>query len=119
MLPRRKHVNKGCNVLSPYILTVSSSIPFNKLPCLKVILSWPRGLNQDQTKQHKENPNLAESVDDQPCLPDDKGQVHHIFSPFMNARIYKYFSQKCLCFDFLEGKKFLLRSNDDIRNCSS
>jgi len=38
----------------------------------KVILSWPRGLNQDQTRQHTGNPILAESVDDLPCAHDDK-----------------------------------------------
>ena len=106
-----EQVNKGCIVLNLYILTVLLSKFFIKLSWQKVILSWPRGLNQDQTRQQKGNPVLAESVDDlPPCAPDDKGQVHHIFSPFMNARIYKYFSQKCLCFVFLEGRKFLLRS---------
>jgi hypothetical protein len=56
-----------------YVLTVLLSIPFNKLPWHKVILSWPRGLNQEKTRQHKGNPILADSVDDLPCAPDDKG----------------------------------------------
>ena len=30
---KRTYVNKGCNLLSPYVLTVLLSIPFNKLPC--------------------------------------------------------------------------------------
>ena len=34
VLPRREHkyVNKGCNLLNPYVITVLLSIPFNKLP---------------------------------------------------------------------------------------
>ena len=31
---KRTNINKGCNLLNPYLLTVLLSIPFNKLPWL-------------------------------------------------------------------------------------
>ena len=36
----------------------------------------------------------------------NKGQAHHMFSRFLNLRIYEMFSQNLLCFVFLQGEKF-------------
>ena len=38
------------------------------------------------------------------------GQVHHMFSRFLNLQIYKTISRNFLCFVFLQGRSFLLRS---------
>ena len=35
LLRREHNVNKECNLLNLYLLTVLSTIPFNELPCLK------------------------------------------------------------------------------------
>ena len=41
---------------------------------------------------------------------DNLGQAHHMFSWFLNLRIYKLFSLNFLCFVFLQGRCFLLIS---------
>ena len=42
------------------------------------------------------------------------GQAHHMFSPFLNLQIYELFSRNFLCFVFLQGGSFLLRSKMPI-----
>ena len=39
-----------------------------------------------------------------------EGQAHHMFLRFMNPRIYEFFSWKFICFVFLQGRSFVLRS---------
>ena len=41
----------------------------------------------------------------------DKGQAHHIFSRFLNLQSYDFISRNFLCFVFLQGRSFRLRSN--------
>ena len=41
-----------------------------------------------------------------------KGQAHHMFSPFLNLQ---FFSLNFLCFVFLQGRSFLLRSKMPIQ----
>ena len=53
VLLRREHVNKGKSLLNPYFLNVLLSIPFNKLPCLKVLIGIaPCGLIQFISKAY-------------------------------------------------------------------
>ena len=42
------------------------------------------------------------------------GQAHHMFSRFLNLRISEFFSRFFLCFVFLQGRSFLLRSKMPI-----
>ena len=50
---QKKYVNKGCNLLNPYLLTVFLSIHFNKLPCSE---TWflERGLRLEYSVNESE-----------------------------------------------------------------
>jgi hypothetical protein len=43
------------------------------------------------------------------------GQAHHMFSRFLNLRIYEFFSLNFLCIVFLQGESFLLTEKDALQ----
>ena len=50
---KKKYVNKECNLLNPYFLTVLLSIQFNKLPWLKLKQMYQRRKIKPQKSYHQ------------------------------------------------------------------